>query len=64
MLVSEKLNKKLKNKQFKEKKKIFQQEGYDLFPDIYDLDEEMAVEVIEGRTEKFGSIAYNKFWKI
>lgn len=60
VLVSEELNGKLKNKPFKEKMKIFQQKGYDLFPDIYDLDEEMVVEVIEKRTKKFAAIAYNK----
>jgi hypothetical protein len=62
ILVSEDLNGKLKNKSFQDKKKILQNEGYDLFPDVLSLNK-MSPEIIEERTKKLASQAYNIVWK-
>jgi hypothetical protein len=63
ILVSEDLNRKLKNKPFKDKKLILQNEGYDLFPDVLQL-EEINPAIIEERTKEMATKAYNSVWKI
>jgi hypothetical protein len=63
ILVSEDLNVKLKNKAFKEKKAILQNEGYDLFLDVLQF-EEIDPVIIENRTKEMASKAYNSVWKI
>ena len=64
ILVSEELNEKLGNKTFKQKKKILQNEGYDLFEDIYDLDDDLPADKIVERTKWLASQAYQSVWKI
>ncbi|MGO8762351.1 MAG: DUF262 domain-containing protein [Desulfobaccales bacterium] len=63
ILISEDLNEKLENKSFAEKKIILKAEGYNLFPDIFDIDELSSNEII-ARPKRMASIAYNSVWKI
>jgi hypothetical protein len=62
LLVSEELNEKLKNKQFKEKKRILLESGYNLPPVIQNATK-WEPEEIRIRTEEIGNEAYNVVWK-
>ena len=64
ILVAEALNEKLNNKPFKEKKKILQNEGYALFDDVYELDDDLPPASIVERTKKLASLAYQDVWRI
>ena len=64
ILVSSELNGKLKDKPFEEKINILQDEGYDLFPDLYSLDDNMPAEAITNRTDTIALQSYNSVWKI
>ena len=64
ILVSEDLNGKLKNKSVEQKIKILKEEGYDLFPEIYEFNNSWSSEVIIKRTHYLGNLAYDKIWKI
>lgn len=63
LLVPEELNLKLKNKSFRQKKKIMSEfKGYDLEPEIEALDEWDA-EAISARTARLARQAYERIWK-
>ena len=64
ILVTEKLNEKLNNKSYKEKKNILRQEGYVLFEDVYHLDDDLQAIEIEKRTKELASQAFHSVWKI
>lgn len=63
LLVPSKLNEKLKDKKFKEKKKILQDEGYPL-PQEIESAEEWTAELVEQRTEEIALLACQKIWKV
>lgn len=62
ILLSEELNGKLKNKPFKEKKRILLDHGYKL-PQIIDTASVWAASEITKRTELMAEEAYNDVWK-
>ncbi|XUO84831.1 HNH endonuclease family protein [Halomonas sp. KM007] len=63
LLVPSKLNEKLKDKPFKEKKAILLKEGYPLPKEIASADEWTA-ELVELRTEQIALEACQKIWRV
>jgi hypothetical protein len=63
LFVSEELNKKLKNKAFKEKKKILVDAGIRLDP-VLENATSWNDDEIDDRTENLGELAYNDIWRV
>jgi len=63
ILVSEKLNERLKDKPFIEKKRILQDEGYDLPAEISTASDWTDADIV-ARTMKLAEQAYSSVWKI
>lgn len=65
ILVTKKVNDKLKDKPFSEKKSILKSNKCgDLLPDYFFAASEVTTELIERRTRDLGLIAYHKAWNI
>lgn len=65
ILVSKKINDKLEDKSFAEKKAILKAEKCDdLLPDYFWKAKELAPDLVTRRTRELGQIAYNYVWKI
>ncbi len=63
LLVSPELNKKLKDKPFRDKKKILTKAGFTLPPELADAKTWDAA-AITARTASLAKVAYNEVWKI
>ena len=63
ILVSNKLNEKLKNKSFKEKIAIIKKSGINLPPELVSTTDWTDAKIID-RTKKMAHKAYNEIWKI
>jgi hypothetical protein len=62
LLLPEQLNAKLKNKSFREKKKLLKDSGF--LPDDIAAQDQWEACNIEERTERMAKVAYEKVWKI
>lgn len=63
LLVSPEMNEKLKNKPFKEKRKMLVDSGYSLSSDIKDA-KDWNPDAIRVRTDRLAEDAYSKVWKL
>ena len=63
VLVSEELNKKLKNKPFKDKKRIMEDHGYDLSAELAVASAWSKSDILD-RTQRLAEEAYNSVWSI